>query len=489
MSLFLALRVRISVAAVLLVLGLFLAVTKVDRQLLDLPPSEGAAASVTLSSQSTYSQTFVFTRKSLSKLGFYFSTSNPANKNIMIAVFRGEQKIGEAFLPTIFISSSGASDVTFSPPLATIPGETLKAVIMVPPELSKIIRIQTRLNDGTFDAKHTVFSINDVAQGSALAYQAYFSYRLPFAIQFGGLCLFAALLLIAFPTSQFQKNIWLILYACTASFLYVIPSFALGGHPFLLVLSQAVALLGMIILLRQLGLSFLASLFGAHVFAFTTWWPLQFLSGRQYYLLVCLLPVLIVLATYWRSLALLWKIVLSAGVVITIASFLLFAHQAPAYKLLPVPASARDIFLDPNQLPSSEKLYPDRQKPAQSEAWDNFGSYVSIPVALFALLGLITSWRTLMPYLVLGVVIVLTSLIPWTVALLFPLLPIHSQHLIIILTFIVALFAGEGFEKLFFFLGSKDKLVQGMMAVVIFISLLDLWNVASGSLEYMLLIQ
>lgn len=469
--------IRLALTLLCVVAGGFLVTTRVDRLLLELAPSNGALFSVTLSNSKVYSQTLVTTRHSISKLNYYLTvaSSAPANGVIQVKLMRGQEVIGQSVLPAVFVNSLGASEFVFSPPVATIPGETLSSTIQVAPAMSGLVKMQTRQADGTFKASDTTFTIDGAQQENPLAYQAFYSYRLPFAIQLGGLLVLAGLFILVPPVSDRQKDIWLTVYAFSAITLFLIPNFTLGGWPWLLIISQATALLGITLLLKRFGLSTLSALFGAHIFSFTSWFPLHFLANRQLYILIALLPALLVLSRYRKQTSHYWRVVFVILILATTATTILFGRHVFSSLSISQMANARDIFLDPNQLSSAVKFtLPNEQVPP---AWDNFGSYIGIPVAVFALIGLITSGRKHKAVVLGGIICAIFSLTSF----------IPLPHVIIGVTFTLAILSACGFDNLYRFLGAHDKLVTVLMALVMVIVLFDLWNVSAGTLEFALL--
>jgi hypothetical protein len=477
MNLFSSHRVRYIAALLLLALGLFLITTKVDRQLLVLPPTPGATYNVPLAADTTYAQTFVFTRSALTRLGYYFTGSNLPNAAVTLTLKRGNTILAQTALSTIFINTDDASDFTFSPAVKVTPGETLQAIITVPPQLNNLIHLNTRKNDGSFKAADTVFTINDVPQLNPLAYQADYGYRLPFAVQIGALSLLAALYLILHPRGvEWRKNTWLIIIAIAVSTFFAIPVLLLGGQPWLLVTTQAAALLGMFIFLKQANISHLAAMFGAIIFSFTSWFALQYSAQHPYLLAIALLPAILTLIVYRRSISTFWQITLIVAILVT-GLFIVLAPATPIMKAAPVAAHFQDIFLDPNQSPAAQKF----DTLNTSTSWDHFGSYIGMPAALFVLLGLFTRGKRNYKWLMFAVIIGGITLISPIIKMLSAISP---QYAIILLTFSFAFFASQGFEVLYTFLGKHHKIVPVMMTSFVIIVLLDLYTISATVLEY-----
>ena len=125
--------------------GLFLLV-KTDREFINLAPSAGAAHGVELRSYSTYEQSFVATRSTITRLGLFFmpTIADLPDATITVAIKRADKVINEQSLSAAFLDGESFSQIRFYPPLAVTDGEQLTVNISVPPALDNTLRLQQR---------------------------------------------------------------------------------------------------------------------------------------------------------------------------------------------------------------------------------------------------------------------------------------------------------------------------------------------------------
>ena len=469
---------RLLTAATLLVLAGPLFFVKTNRDFIDLQPTEGTASSIILKSTENYEQTFAADRATITQVGLFIrpTVQNLPAGNIAVRVLRDSTLIAESNLPTVFIDTEGASYVRFDPPIQTKLKETLRIQISAPPQLDGSIRLQQRMPDETFDAATVRFMINGEPQSSPLAYQVYYQYRPPLALQLAGLLIIMAQQrLLPSP----------ILYSAEAAFLFVVPHVLLGQFPLLTFAYAAYALAGMLMLLRTTGLTGFPALAGAHVFAFTTWLPLHILGGRSYYALAALLPYTAVLARKDGITGRKRRMIFAAAAIYALVVFTVAdvkPYSLPTFGA----AHPRDVFIDPNQVPTSYKtfFYPSYGTfPAQVEQWDHYGSYIGIINATLALVGI--AWQGLRDraLLMTGIFGALISLTPPLTSILARILPLPPQHFVILTTFVLAFFTAWGLQAVRTYLGNSTAATV-IATLITYIALLDLWHVAATTLEF-----
>ncbi len=450
----------------LLSAGGLLLLVKTDREFINLAPSEGFAHGVELRSRSTYEQSFIATRSTITRLGLFFmpTTKELPDATITVTVKRADKVISEQSLSAAFIDGENFSQIRFRPPLTVTRGEQLTVSISVPPALDNALRLQQRQTDATFSPANVSFSIDGKVQDAPAAYQVFYGWRPSLAVQIGGLLILTAIIL---PLPSLP------LYVLGAAILFIMPALLLKSLPLIDFFYAALALGGMLMLLREHKLPLMPALFGAHVFAFTTWLPLHALAGREYYAAFALLPF--ILSPRRRPLL--------PVITLAILLIILFGDWQPITSFPDQAANFRDIFFDPNQVPDSQKV--------PGYTWDHFGSYVGIISAALAFVGFIWQGRRHKLVALIGLLGALLALAPFFTRTLARLLPLPPSHFIILTTFAVAYFAAFGLHGLRRYLQpirhTKDYVVQTVIVLLVIIALLDLWQVAAGTLEYGLL--
>ena len=451
--------------------GVCLLFIKTDREYINLAPTEGIDAGMVLEAGHLYEQTFIARRPTITRLGLFLrptQTSIPLG-DVAIEVRDKEKTLGQAALPLAFIDTEGAAQIRFSPPLTVTEQQAITIVISVPPPLSGAVRLQQRDLDDTFDATNVSFVRDGVTQDQPAAYQVYYRYRPLLAQQLAGLLLLGAGLLIL-PN--------LLVYILGLGVIFVLPLNGLVGFNWILFAYTAVALAGMIVVLHKDRLSLLPALLGANIFAFSTWFPLHLQGGRASYALAAALPLLFVLTARHKELSPrrrlhLWgALALFATLILWLVP--LFPPATPGPSGI---AQPRDVFLDPNQVAVAVKVL--------GSTWDHFGSYVGVINAALAVLGIsFHGWRR-KEVLVLGGLGALAAFSP---LYRLPGLPIPPQHLVIMVTFAIAYFAAAGLFILQRFLHAsppgRDRVVTTVIALIVLIALLDLWQVAAATFEY-----
>ncbi len=471
-------RARLGVSAACLLLAAPLLFVVSDREFSNLTPTAGQVFSVPLRSQSAYAQTVTAERTSVTRLGLFFgglAKHFPAgNVRITVATASGVERV--TILPSRFIDVDGSTQIHFNPPIVTKIGEHIIIRLNVDTALDNVVSVQLRAADGSYDLTSAIFTIDGKPQPLPLAYQLYYLYRPPLATQMAGILLLVAL--GHYWPNRFLKG-WAapIFYGLVVSALSLLPAVLLGHFSWGLFLGQAVAVVGMYSYLRQ-RVGRWPALAGAHVFAFTTWFALHLLAGHSSYILLAFLPWAALVYEKYMKPRLVWQgaVVVSGLVLAWSLAGIIIPHTLP----VSVAASWRDIFFDPNQVPSSQKI-------AGPESWEHFGSYLGFINAIFLIIGVIFRARRL-PLLAgmsLVMAVVLSGpLIPYLAP--FALVPL--SHMVIILTFLLAIWTALGVERLQNFLGSADPFVNKLLAAFIVIALFDLWHVLAGTLEYTFLL-
>lgn len=488
---------RILIAALPLGAGLLLGTISTDREYINLVPEEGIQNGVVLEAGKQYEQTFAATRTSLTRLSLFLrplKANLPREEKVEITLSKGDAVIARQAASAAFIDTEAATQFRFTPSLQTERGELITIRLTVSPGLDKAVRLQLRPHDGSFDPATVIFKINGEVQNSPAGYQVYYQYRPPFAIQIAGLLIFAALLIAAKIRPAHPASAALYVFGLTV--LYLSPAWLLGNPPLFLSLITAIALGGMLVLLQKQGLSLPAILLGAHAFAFTTWFPLHVLAGRLKIMPFVLLPLLFFIPSLASKKYRLFGFALLIGGALLASAVL---PWTPAPHLAGLTASPKDIFLDPNQIPSSFKFDQDflrvSQVPirdpdviAKAGGWDHFGSYIGFITSVLALLGLATRLKKSWKLALVGALGLLLATIPAVTAAANTILPFPAQYAIILATFTLAYFAAQGLEVIALIVGAKTENVPSLLIYAIMaIALLDMLQVASRTLEFGLL--
>lgn len=447
---------RNAAASILLLLvGAALFTARTDREYINLQPSEGVPHGIVLESGHVYEQTFIARRPNLTRLGIFLRpAAEPLPADTLTVTINHSQGQRTLELPASVIDPEGATYLRLAPPLRTTLGEPVRFTINVPPSVSRALRAQIRERDRTFDAANVALTIDGSPQANPLAYQVYHRYQPSLAIHFGGLAVLAAVLL------------WLPvlpLYALGASAIFMAPASALGEWDVLLPFAYAaVALASMSALLKHHGASLVPALTGGHAFAFSTWYILHAAAGREQYAVAAALPLLFLPhPRRWVAIAL-FAVVVAA-----------LASSSSLPPMTATVAHPRDVFLDPNQTAAAVKV----TEANQPLPWSHFGSYLGPINIVLAGLGLMAQGRQRRQVLTAGIL-----------GALFAFTPLSRPHLVILLTFALAYFTGQGMQSLRRFLDpqphTRDKIVTVVVFLISLLALLDVWQVAAATLEY-----
>lgn len=445
-------------AVLLVITGVALAYYRTDREFINLQPTPGAAFALPLEEGHEYAFAFTVNRDSLTRLGFTLRLlrENVPSEDVEIILRRGETIIAQQSIASAFIDSEGFTQVRFSPPLATSPGEQLEAQIIVPPALSGTLGLQLRQIDQSFRADDIQFRVDGTPSPLPPAYQAYFLYHPGLAVQIGALLCIAAVWLII-PLRRLPP----LAAGALISVVALLPVILLHGVPWSLLLAQALAWAGMYLLLERRALSFPARLVGAHVCGLTTYWALHSIGGTPSMLLLCVIPLAIYLALAFPRHS--WVVSGLAAVIAAVSLWL-----APPSTVPLGVASLRDVFLDPYQVAEALKT------PAQLP-WHHYGSYVGLFATILAALGLIRMWpkQRMVLGLLAGALVIYYSgaLFSWPAA-----------YAAIVLTYLIAYLAAHGLHYLQRYLGNT-ALPRYLMLAISLIILLDLLFVLTTTIE------
>lgn len=412
---------RLLASLTLIALGASLMLVQTDREFINLTPSPSQF--VTVEHGSTYAQSFPATRTSISRLGLYLRPVGdlPAAA-VQLAIARAGQLASTQTIPTSVIDRDSVNQVRFAEPIKVTPGDVITITLTIPPELTGRIRVLQRTPDETFDQRYATFTINGQPQASPLAYQVYYHFRPPLAIQIGGLLWLIAILTLRNQPLHHLSNLALI--AATLAVLATAPTWLLGHVALGLIVTNLGVFLLLAWWLRRHTLTTPAILLGAAILTYSSYWSLHASSE--------------------------WK------------------WNEP---LTQTTASIRDIFLDANQVPSSN-----------GGNWEHFGSYLgilaTIPITLGLFFGARTGPATRRLYVQALVILAAGILLTWCIY------PIPDA--VIVVTLGLAILAALGLEWIMNFLG-RDKLTLALGYVIVILITLDLLHVSAASQEFGLL--
>ncbi|MBI3250276.1 MAG: hypothetical protein HYZ61_00250 [Candidatus Andersenbacteria bacterium] len=251
-----------------------------DRQIIVLSPSEDASLVVPLISDKIYEQEFVNSAANISRVGVYVKplVQDIPVDTITLNLRRSGENIGQQVFPSSFLNANAPVFLRLSSPFETVHREKLVLAISVPPSLSGKVGLMQRQQDETFNRDAVLF-IDGAPQSSPAAYEVFMSVRPAITLQMGGLLLIAATFLIVWHRSA--KHLLYPLYAIGLSVSASLPLLVrdVSIQSFLLVVLQAGIVWGVLFLLKRRSLRPPATLFGAHIAAFTTFWALV-IAGR-----------------------------------------------------------------------------------------------------------------------------------------------------------------------------------------------------------------
>lgn len=458
-------KYKIPLAIILVISGLLLLTVKVDRIATNLLADEGQTNGIVLTSTSNAEQSFTTNRSSISNIGFYLrpTAKHIPTGDITLTLEQLEQL--DQILSTISVSSAfvdveGITQFSPAAPINIDPASLVTASLSVSPPLDGAVRLQLRELSEEQDPSTVSLSVDNELSPRPAGFQTYSPIHPPLAIQIGSLLLLFAILLF-FPL--------LPIYAIGAALIFTIPIAVPTDLKLLIFVTTAIALSGMFRLLKAYKVSPLPCLFGAHIFAFNTWFLLQLGSDRQLYSLVALLPLLYTLVAFRQAVPSVHRRILIVATVILIVVILFFSSFSSLVVDINNHAHPRDIFLDPVQSLDASKV--------PGADWSNFGAYIGLINLFAAIIGIIWKVKKYWQVAALG-------LIAYLLARLAPSTFFTPQHLTIITVFSLAFFAAWGLQGLreFFSLNASPalrKIITAIILLITLVALLDLWQVSA----------
>ena len=273
-------KIRYIIITTLLVVGVALLFTTTDKKYIHLTSTEGSPHTLQLETGKTYTQSFINERLTISRIGFDFVTlkRNLPNDAISLTILQNNKEIHKAEIPIIFITNDGASDIHLRPALAVEQGQKVDIQITVPKSLSKNIGIQLREPDDTFDTNKVQLYIDDEQQEAPAAYLVYHLERPPLPLQVGLLLILGAIYMASGKSWGKQPKITQPLCALFFALLFSLPAMLNGSFPALLIIIQTAILLITYRYLRKSINNPLPAMFGASIFAFTSWFIMHSIS-------------------------------------------------------------------------------------------------------------------------------------------------------------------------------------------------------------------
>jgi|GEM_PF-2961818 hypothetical protein len=487
---------RYILGALLIAISFSLLATKFDREYITFSPQEGDVGSVILKSGGTYQQTFTVTRRSISQMSLPVSravVSPVTESSIELTILRDNEVLAVEQINPSIIKDDGSTQVKFAKPITTKPGQEITLSLNVPSILSGSYRTQLSLPTEKQESANASFYIGDELQDKYLAFNVFYVFRPPLSYQMGTLLFLLSIFIIL--NLSLKSRAAIILYTVALSAAYIYPVVALGNFSLLLLGTFTISFVGMFLFLRKLKFSLPAILLGAHMYAFTTYFPLHISAGREKLLCFAFLPFIFyffypLVGDYKR------KIKLSLLMIFIMAMLVVFLpYEAPPVTPIHT-ANLKDIFLDPNQIPTGDKFhaaYYVLQIPKGDPSvidyyggWDNFGSYIGFINMGLAFIGIIFGGKRYWSLLVVGAIGLLISTAQFVTPYLATVMLVPPQYFIIITTFSLSVFAAVGLKTLWRFL-RKDPLTNVLIIMIVFFALLDLLNVTSKTLQFGLL--
>lgn len=196
-----------------------------------------------------------------------------------IALLRNGEVIGSGAIPAIFIENGGPSYVTFAQPIVTIKGEQITIRITVPSELSRAIALRGRMPDTLFIQREKSFFIQSQPQEYSVAYNMFETIRPAFVRQAGGMLIALGFALIFAARIRRNSTIAAILGLLLLALLYAMPALDASMSYVLFAAAVFAILVPMWALLRIAGRTNFSAMFGAAVFACSTWLPLHIITS------------------------------------------------------------------------------------------------------------------------------------------------------------------------------------------------------------------
>lgn len=273
--------IRIFTAVVFIALGIALMRVRANLEFFNLIPSDPPAIVVPLDAGGTYDQVFTVQRKTVSRVGVYMrplKEISDATLAVNITLLRNGEDIGSGAIPAIFIENGGPSYVTFAQPIATTKGERITIRITVPSALSRAIALRGRIPDATFIQQEKSFFINNEPQEHAVAYNMFETIRPAFVRQAGGILIALGFAMICIASIRRNPTRSALLALFLLALLYAMPALDASMSYTLFAATVFTILVPMWVLLRIAGRTHVAAIFGAAVFACSTWLPLHIIT-------------------------------------------------------------------------------------------------------------------------------------------------------------------------------------------------------------------
>ncbi len=268
-------------AAICIVVGLLIMRVEASQEFFNLIPTDSSTLIVPIQSGSVYEQEITIQRKTLSRLGIYMRPLQEISDPVValhISLLRNGTSIGEGGIPAIFIENGGPSYVTFADPIPTVKGERILIRITAPDELSGSIALRERAYDADFPRGNTVFSVDSVPQEHVIAFNAFEAIRPALLRQIGGILMAFGFALWFGNIIHRHRNVAILSILLIIALLDAVPAWDASMSYGAFASMVYVLLVCMWILLRVAGRSNLAALFGAIVFACSTWLPLHLIT-------------------------------------------------------------------------------------------------------------------------------------------------------------------------------------------------------------------
>lgn len=267
--------IRIMSGALCIIVGLLVYQVHADQEFIHLAPSEGSEFLVSLKSNTVFEQEFKSNGQNISALGPFLIPVQPSAKTsnglIHVELLQGSNVVSSGDIPVSRVDGDGASLIRLNSPVQSVRGEFLTMRITASSDASGLVALQKRMFDESFPDRDIAFMINGTKQNYPVAYSVFERVWPNFVRQFGGLLTMAGLLLLSWNLVLRNKTGATLATLAGIAALYAIPSFGEYGIFFPAVLALIIASWAV---LRIAGRTSLASIFGACIFACSTWLPL-----------------------------------------------------------------------------------------------------------------------------------------------------------------------------------------------------------------------
>lgn len=252
-----------------------------EEQVILLPPDIDAKPVALLASE-TYKQEFVVHESSVTRVGVYIRplAQDLASNLVTLSLFYDDALVHTQTIEAKSFQTGEPTFIVLPKTLSIDPGSTLSLVVTVSDALSNKVAIMPRPQDDTFNTEAKFYVGANDPQNPA-GYEVFSAYHPAITLQLGGLALLAAALLFA---HSFSFRISKILYSVLLPITAVLPSIALLSslQGILYLVLTIISLYALINVFRK-HMTHIAALFGAHVFVFTSFWPLVGMGGRTIY--------------------------------------------------------------------------------------------------------------------------------------------------------------------------------------------------------------